>query len=74
MSPPTRCAALLAAIFLLLAAGCQRGSPKAAPLRFWHSRTPPQEDELKAIVAEFNRTSGGPPIVPEYAGDYPQVR
>lgn len=71
---PCRLLVLFGTLAMVLTAGCHSGGAKPAALRFWHTRTLAQEQELKAIVAEFNRTSGGPPIVPEYAGDYPDVR
>jgi ABC-type glycerol-3-phosphate transport system substrate-binding protein len=66
---------VLAAGLALVAAGCGGGgAPPAEKLEFWHTRTGGQQKALEAIVADFNRTSGGRPIVPVYVQDYPQVR
>src|SRR5437868_3027166 len=73
-TPPYHRLATLGAFLLLLLAGCNRGGGKPRALQFWHTRTLTQEKALKAIVDEFNATSGGPPIVPVYMGDYPDVR
>jgi ABC-type glycerol-3-phosphate transport system substrate-binding protein len=59
---------------LALVLALQPGCGHKEQLEFWHTRTGAQQVVLQDLVREFNRTSGGKPIVPVYVRDYQDVR